>query len=358
MMSSNPKLTCLFFAVAAIAMSGNPVCFADGVSGFVRIPCEAGDEWTDTVLSAPLRENASLCASVDTVSASSGEADIAVAGASFSVDQFVVGQPHFLRFTSGGEEGRAFEVTGNTADTVTIDTGNETLSSVASADLFKLIPYWTLETLFPAWQGTIHESAGVLPVQRGTEILFFDTTSEGINLSPDRVYFRTSEGWKQAGQGYPDAGEIPIEPGAVFVVRHPPGVSDTVFISYSFVEKEGVGVGVKSVLGSPQDSVVALERPIPVILSNLDLEGVFEESPSNADADRADQLLVFDRESGTINSLPNRTYFLTASGWREDTGNNTAAADNSIIPEGSVLVIRKAPGTSTATQVWLNLPRF
>ena len=137
---------------------------------------------------------------------------------------------------AGTRAGWTFEVSSHSASTITIDAGGEDLSDLADGDRFEVIPHWTLSTLFPqATQTAIHESTSKLSTGRKSRVLFFDETTSGISLAPDRVYFLTADGWFQSTSGLPSADDVVVPPGKAFVIRHPATETATEFIPHQMV---------------------------------------------------------------------------------------------------------------------------
>ena len=94
---------------------------------------------------------------------------------------------YYVLIASGAKEGRYYEVTSNGANTLTIDPAGDTLApDVANGTSIKLIPFWTLDSMFPAGEG-VHPSQtfGIL----NSSILTPSTMTAGTNLSNSATYF-------------------------------------------------------------------------------------------------------------------------------------------------------------------------
>ena len=332
--------------------------WADQIVGYLKTDCLGdGAQSRDTVVSVPFQSHGAFQGQLSSVDLQAGQSTLNFGSTIGAADDFA-NSPHFVLFKSGAAAGRMFSITSNTATSVVIDTGSETLSGVAAGNIAQIVPHWTLDTLLPPdTQSTIHESSGVLPTQRASEVLLFDTTSEGILLSPDRVFFVTASGWKQVGEGYPDAGNTVLAPGSGMVIRHAAGAAGTEFISHGVVEEADVATVLRSRSEGPQDNTVSLLRPIPTKLEDLDLESYFTLSASNDAGDRQDELFVFGTTLGTVNTFPTAKYFRTASGWIEDDGSTYPVSNDTEIPAGSAFVIRKA-SSGGGNQIWVNAARY
>jgi len=270
-------------------------------------------------------------------------------------------EPHYLQFTGGSRNGWVYPVTSHDADSITIDLENDNLAGVEDGDIFEVIPYWTLATLFPpAEQTTVHPSAGKLAPQRESRVLFFDEIGEGTNLAPDRIHFLTSEGWFCSDRGFPAADDTVIPPGKAFVIRHPDNAASTEFAARWYVHARGhsSALRTRSGQGNSQDTTVALLRPVAVKLSDLDLGVSFTDSPSNSSSDRRDELVLYDNLTAAFNKEPSVIYFRVGGEWRRDDGNSYPASDDEEIPSTTGLLIRKSSTAAGASVRWLNLPRY
>ncbi len=289
---------------------------------------------------------------------------------------------HYVRFTTGSNIGRYYTVTGNGANTLTIDLGGDDLSGVVADDGVKLVKYWTLGSLFPVDnQATIIQSAGNLGFQRRTEVLFPDLVSEGINLSPpnDTKFFLVAgSGWRSAGTGFPASDDVQVLPDMYFIVRHPaapvgtdPSVLGTEFVPMGHVEEAPttISLATRPTGSGQQDNSVAISRPVAVTLAESDLisSGAFLPSANGLGFNRRDELLVFDLDVDTISpddSGINRAqvqkyYFnnsisdgMTTGHW-VNVGTGTIADNELVFQPGSGVKIRKYNTAGGATSFWV-----
>jgi uncharacterized protein (TIGR02597 family) len=108
----------------------------------------------------------------------------------------------------------------------------------------------------------------------------------------------------------------------------------------------------------PQDTMVAMPRPVAAKLSELGLSGtLFQDSATTNPADRKDQLMVFDNAAAALNKAPSATYFRIPAGWVRDTSGYPPAENVTIEPSAGVL-IRKAAAGNNAGVTWLNVPNY
>ena len=329
-----------------------------GVVGHNTVVCPGG---SDTIVSIPFHRPASFCSFVaGSPVVSANTATIShQSERTFSVDQFVT-EKHYLIFSgTGTRAGRVYPISSNDANSITIELDGDNLAGVGNGDAFDVIPYWTLSSLFPsASQNTVHLSTGKLAPARKTRILFFDDVGEGIQLAPDRSYFLTAEGWFSADSGYPAADDVAIPPGKAFVIRHPNGTATTTFIPKNLVFGDVFSSPIRRSQAGSQDTALALVRPVPLKLSELDIAGLFTDSSSNAPGDRDDELLVYDNIATALNKQPSAIYFRVGGQWRRDDGASYPSANDVEIPASTGIVIRKANGGSGTTLHWLNTPLY
>lgn len=269
-------------------------------------------------------------------------------------------EPHYLQFAGGGaRSGSVYPVLSHDAGSITIDLGGDNLTGVTDGDRFQVIPFWTLATLFPKdTQSTVHESTGKLAPTRKTRVLFFDDVSQGADLAPDRIYFLTSEGWFRSGRGFPAADDTVVPPGKALVIRHLTGDASTPFVPRHLVFDGDHTTPLKTQIAASQDTATALVRPVPVKLSDLDLDTDFSNSASTAAGSRSDELLLFDNVATGYNKQAATTYFKVAGKWHRDDGSTYPVADDDAIPSSTGILIRKAANGSGATLLWSNSPRY
>lgn len=346
-------------AFAAFALMGDSADVATNIGGFHVVVCPGG---SDTIVSAPFYRPASFSGAVSESPSINGDtATILILGnISLQANAFS-GTPHYLRFVGDSVlSGMSFPVTGNGSASVTIDLSGGELGDVAVYDRFEVIPHWTLDSLFgPGNELAVHQSGSVLRADRRSEVLFFDETSTGIDLSPDRIFFRTAQGWVEAGGDYPPAGGVIIPPGKPIVIRHRTGEPATRFTTFQWVNTGRTISQLKTRVSGGQDIAIGLDRPVRVKLSDLGLEenGAFVESVGTDPADRKDELHLFDNSVAAINKAPSAVYFRVAGHWHRDV-TGFPLADDDEVESGSGLMIRKAATAAGSTAVWLNTPRY
>src|SRR6056297_1618580 len=108
------------------------------------------------------------------------------------VDELV--DTHYVKVTTGGDEGAVYPITKNRGSEVTISTGSAAVQ-LSSGDGIKIIPWWTLDSFIPPEdQPAERKAQGNLPPDRRLELYLF-SDFEGTGFSPSQVFFLTDEGW-------------------------------------------------------------------------------------------------------------------------------------------------------------------
>lgn len=264
---------------------------------------------------------------------------------------------HYLFFRTGALEGHSFPVIENTSDSVTLDAGGVSLAGVTSGDGFRIVPFWSLGTLFPAGDAGLAFSVTTDPLSPQTQVWLSDPSSVGVNPIPSAYFFHAGA-WRQAGQDLAiSRNDQPIRPGTPLRIRN--GANGGVLVVSGAVVREKQALVLRTQVGAEQDNEVALLRPVAVSLneSGLASSGAFLGS-THALA-RGDLLMVFEPTEVQLGKPPAHYFFYQNGAWRKlghslnvDFGNEPILAPN------SGFVIRKAATTTGASQVWLNRPSY
>jgi len=248
---------------------------------------------------------------------------------------------------TGSDEGDIYTITGNTADSVTLDLQGGSLAGLNAGDLVAIIPYWTLGTVFPGGQG-VHPS--VSAGNRSTEVLFPDLGGTGVNLTTARSYYFLNGAWRQVGQGNLNKNDDVVAPDMFVWVRHnvPTG---TELVARGSVLSSGIRLGVRLNSGIKQDNLIALPRPGPVSLSQSGLieSGAFR--PSISAGNRLDELFIFDNTTLGKNKSAAATYYYLNGGWRKVGSGNTDVGGDIVFQPGTGVILRSGAG---ASGVWTN----
>lgn len=354
-------LLAAILAAPAFAVSTDPV-------GAMKVTALGN---SDTILGVPFHRPAAFEGRINAISGST----LTVDGApGWSADQFVYSAPdqtntYYVLIASGAKEGSYYTITDNDASTLTLNLNGDTIDSIlttsedGSGDIIRIIPYWTLNTVFPDGEG-VHASSS--PLFRNSEILIPDQTSEGINLAASKTYYYYNgtglegEGWYLFGSaGIAD--DTILWPDTYFVVRHNTA-SNTEIIFSGSVQMTKYYIPVNK-LSVKQDNFITIPVPVDITLSESQLyeSGAFEASTSPLF--RKDELLVFDNDSIAKNKASSETYYyytgsgLEGNGWYLF-GSSTKMDNEKVFKAGKGYIIRKASSPEAETIDWQALPPY
>jgi uncharacterized protein (TIGR02597 family) len=349
----------LLVAVLGISLTGGltGATVYSPVVGFLKFDCPAD---SDTVVSVPFHPTPRWAGRLSAAPSNPVGNVFRIAlkdSPSFAAGELTT-TPHFLFCRDAtGPEGRHFLITNHASDSVDISASAPELSGLTTDSQVSVIPAWTLDTLFPAaTQTTLHPSTGPLATQRVSELLFFDQSTAGTSLAPNRRFYVTSGGWFEVGS-FAAAGSTVIAPGQPFLIRHPAGVAATTFVPNQQVYGGKVTLAIPVANGKARDTMVSLPRPVALTLAQLDFApGDFIESPSTDPGDREDQLLVYDNSQIERNKLPAATYYRSGGQWLRS-GTN-AVSDSVTIEPSAGLLLRKAAGGADLVVLWKNAPTY
>jgi uncharacterized protein (TIGR02597 family) len=331
-------LVCAVHPAAAQSVVSDPL-------GFNTIVCPAN---SDTIVGVPFRPNGSQQGTLSAVPTGTDHvsATLTLGGSpGFTADEFK--DTHYVKFTSGAMDGHYYAITGNTADTLTVDLNGENVPGAAVDDNVIIAQFWTLDSLFPPADATtdpattghaIVASLGTLAFRRRTSVLLPDMTTTGINLAPNAIFYIHDALWKKAGQGNTDFGATILYPDSYFIIRHPAAVTTgTNFKSSGEVESGNMTIPLSTQINEAQDNFIAIPRPVDVQLNELNLfeSGAFVASLGTLAFQRRDQLLVFDNAQQALNKAPSAIYFHDGTNWLK-AGDGTNPHDTDVINAGNV----------------------
>ncbi len=331
---------------------------------------------SDTLVSLPFHRPVALETQVSSIS---GNVLTISASANITASQFVYSagvqsNNYYLQFTSGNRAGMFYTVTANSQTTITINPNGDTglTGNVGTSDTFRVIPYWTLNTLFPSGQG-VNPSAGFTGGARKSAVFFVDNASAGINLSSATSYFyyngtsNGGAGWRQAGDPGNITNDTVIFPDNYFIVRNSIA-GDTQLTLVGAVPQSKYATPLTTIsANTAQDIFIGVSVPVSVSLtsSNLQQSGAFLASTGFIGSQRGDQLFVFDNTVASINRSSVATYFYYGGsnnggpGWRLAGDLNTNIHDNdSIFLPGNGYILRKKGTTTPQTVIWSFAPSY
>ncbi len=240
--------------------------------------------------------------------------------------------PFALRITRGTAAGLSFRVVSNTVDTLTITGGDLTAIGMVVGDRFELLPLDTLGTFFPANSivgGTSPETADIIYVGAHTQDGYFFNT--------------TAKQWRRAvGRSSEDCSNVALLPGAVVQIAH-----TSAAVTLTFVGRVPTTPFRADVVRSG-NTFTHTGFPIDVTVKNLALQGLVPGWVSGASAGSADLLSL--RVGGRWLSV-----YFNGTNWI-DAANGATIADQTVIPAGTAVVIRRAGSASGFTSMNRELP--
>lgn len=359
----------IFHAILATSVICAAHAMADPL-GFNKIVCLTN---SDTIVGVPFRMQGSprdlMAGAPGAVEGNPDLAEITLQSVNLTPGSL---DRHYLKFDGGPRDGRWYDITANTATSVTIDLNGDTLDGVGSGNPVTITEYWTLDTLFPPDQATTSwtenpENPGEM-IQNGhaivaspnaftrrTELFVPNLTAEGINLAPSATYYITGGVWKKFGDNSkPDFGETILYPDNYFTIRHALSVAHhTIYRTHGEVMMDNFTVFLASRASGKQDNFIGIPRPVPVKLKDLGLNDDAVFAVSSSVFVRSDELFVFDNETAIRNRAPSATYYRLSNGWRKF-GESAIDHDETTIQAGVGFFIRKSATTSGETAIWQN----
>lgn len=128
---------------------------------------------------------------------------------------------YFVFILTGELEGFQGKILSNTSDTLTIDTGLDSLATVAEGDIIQIVPYWTLESLFDG-----------VDLPDGTNVFTYSRMSGKLNTATDIIYtyFKDNDAWWDGiSPNFVDDTAL-LNSGLAYIVRLPEGSSNVEFV--------------------------------------------------------------------------------------------------------------------------------
>lgn len=358
--------------VLALATSGyaQTTVTTDPV-GFNTVNCLAN---SDTYASLPFTRPPEFVGTVASVSGNT----VTVSGTTgWTANQFVYvsgSQPKTYyaligtSSTSNPNEGRVYLVTANDSVSVTLNLNGDSISSIASGTPISLIPYWTLNTVFPASDENVSFTPSSSPISLKTQILIPDYQSSGINLAANKSYYfitsGTNVGWRLAGDSpLVDHGDDVLVPDGYIIVRNKNSAPASTLTEIGSVLTKKISIPLASQSTSKQDNFVSIVRPVDVALSNTGLDPALNNFVASANnISIKDEVLLFDNSTAILNRAASKIYYYISNGsnigWRLAGDSPLTDHGSDLIPAGSAVIIRKAQSVAASTTFWTNSPTY
>lgn len=307
----------------------------------------------DLKLGLPFKQPAAVAGSVESVDADTVTTTATVPD--------VTTAAHYLWVTSGTAVGSWTQVTASTTNTITVTDDLEALG-VAAGNTYEIIPFWTLNTLFPDGAGFPVSSSVFAP---SAFVLTNDVTAvgivEGVNRAPTSTYFyhngdQIPAGWYQNGAlGSGLQNDVVLTPESYITVRNL-SLTDADIVVSGTVPVTSIANSVVQRAGGSQDNQLPNPFPagIPLQASGLISSGAI--SPSSSVFAPGDLILVFDEAPTGTNPAPDKVFFYhngdqIPAAWYQNGALGSGAQNTYEIPAGGAVVIRKVGG-SDALNTW------
>ena len=323
----------------------------------IAVPAES-----DTTVSAPLEQPSLYSAASTSISGN-------VVGASgLTGDAFVNADPAnakcYLQVTSGALAGSRFPITANSSSSITVDAGATTLAAqgFVSGASYKVVPYWTLASLFPAGSGVgatndVYSAAAFVMVS--------DQVSVTTNKANAKLYFYCSgdtanefaAGWYDNDDVFSGTkNDVVIDPSHMYTIRTAPGNVQSVVVSGqvpSIAPKVGLPV-----YTSENDLSVASQFPVDVSLQESGLQSVLQ--PTTDVYSPAELVFVFDDEGLGQNKAASKVYFYCSgdsvnefpAGWYDNDDVFSGVVTDKVIKAGRSFIIRKGAYQADGALPW------
>jgi len=327
---------------------------------------------SDTHISLPFHRPVALETQVQSIA---GNIITVPASANLSVSQFVYNSStqtntYYVQFLTGNKEGMYYTVTANGPANITVNNNGDTTldTGVAVGDTLRVIPYWTLNTLFPAGQSLY--PGGNFNTSTQSLVLTLPVSTPGINLSAAGVYMYYNgtnfggAGWRAAGNVTTLLPDVTLAPDSFLVVRQPVSAADTQFTLVGSVPMSQQAVILNTLQnGTGQDNPVSLPIPVAVSFGNSGLANVIAHSNN---FNPSDLVLLFDPTIVAQNKSASASYFyyndpnnlFGGAGWRK-LGDPTTVRNNDILANpGQGFIIRLGARSTPTTLIWNYLPDY
>lgn len=358
----------VFFSLAITGLGFAQTTAATDPVGFVTVGVPAS---TDAPMSLPLHRPSALHTTVVTVAG-----NVITVTATLTANQLATNpSSYYVRVvtSNGAVKGGWYDITANTATsgsnaTITVDQGgSQTLQAagLAANDVIEVVPYWTLNTLFPNGQGLTATTSIFAPQD---EVGFMPDGVAGVNQQPASLNMYANDpgdgfvGWFDAGS-FTATGDNPISPDSYIMIRNV-GSAKSLSVTGAVPMSPAMSAIGRLQNGQPQDNFTANPFPVPITFSQSKLfeSGAFAPTPNIFNPQ--DQLLVYDGSEVGPNSQPSAVYIystdtadLGTAGWY-NAGTFAGPLDSSaLLLPGHAFIVRKAPGPAGAA-AWTTNPTY
>ena len=281
----------------------------------LSIPAPAAGDSTRTVVGIPFNRASLFRGAITAVTSST----IKSGSPSWTPGQFT-GAVHFIKMRSGANAGRYFQVTANTADSITVSAPGVTL---AVKDTFEVFPAQTLASFF-----------GAGPVALRTGATAADADLVRLHDGTAWVtYFNNGTQWVVSGSDESKNNTI-IRPEQGVVLE----CGGTSAVNLAFGGAVSVDPQISAIPGAGE-ALVSNRFPLPTSLGTLGLQGLtgWLKGPT---ASQSDTAMTWNGASWNI-------YYHNGTRWQM--AGSPASQDAAQIPAGGAVLIRRKDGSTAAS---------
>ena len=359
----------LIFAAAASGLAfGAATAYTTPVGYItVAVPANADTTIAPSLSQAPLLQAASTGIAGDVIT-------VAATGA--ATDAFINALPDtnsktYVLVITGPLAGLRYPVTANTATTVTVNAGATTLATqgFVSGNQIAVVPYWTLNTLFPAGAGVGQTSGDIL--NPSSWVLFSDQTNVGANRGSSALYIYWAGGPDSGGQGDFAAGwyidgnpwdgtkdTVALDPAVMMTIRTTPANSLTIS---GTVPSAPLATRLLTATET-NDEYLACPYPIDTSLGDSNLSSVV--AAESADIlNPTEFVFVYDDTAAGQNKAASAQYMYWAGGTDPAQGDFAAGwyingdpwsgvVTDKVLKAGRCFTVRKAAAGSASSAIW------
>jgi len=331
--------------------------------GYTTLTVPAG---SDTTISPSLERSPLHQANASGISSN------IVTTSGLTADDFVATECYLQVVTCAGTPGligKRFPIDANTTTTITVDAGATTLQAqgFASGDKFKVTPYWTLATLFPAGTG-VGSTSDVFAIDSFLYVV--DNGTYGTNKSSTASYFYCSgdaanevvAGWYDANDAFgASQNNLVIDPTIMYQIRNGTAIENTVTVTGQVPDVRSLAL--VPVSTEPNDVNLGVAFPVDTSLQNSGLQSVVQ---GTSDVFSIDEIVyVYDNEGLGQNKSSIASYFYCSgdvanevvAGWYDTNDAFGDPVTGNVLKAGRCITIRKAASGSASVLNWaLPLP--
>jgi len=270
---------------------------------------------------------------------------------------------YYMQMVSGNGAGGYFTIINNdTAGNLTVTNSFENLGSVSAGDLYQIIPFWTLNTVFPLGTGIVASTA-VPPVFK-TLVEFPNLVSKGKNLTPSPSYYYLNNGFRLLnGVAASNYNDVVVLPDQYVIIKQQNNAMTTTNVTLGQVTTTALHVPIlanpSGVVGTPlvQWNSICIARPSVYNLDQTGLSNVVAASTAVPPVFK-DEVLVFNNVAQAHNKTATNTYYFLNNHWRLLNGISSIDYGPTNIFNPGDGFIYQAYTNSTTLRIWSGKPNY